>query len=87
MNKNSNQTHQAQARARVHTGGDAPGGARMARTSCYTCTMHPGIVRDASHECPQCGATLIPMNQAIVRAAIALRSLSVITRSLRRYPV
>lgn len=87
MNMNSNLTHQAQARAHLHKRNDAPGASRSAGTTLYTCTMHPDIVRGAPQECPQCRATLIPMNQAIVRAAIALRSLSAATRALRLYPV
>ncbi|MGP1678482.1 MAG: heavy metal-binding domain-containing protein [Burkholderiales bacterium] len=84
---NSNPSYQAQARAHPHTRFDAPGAARLARTTLYTCPMHSEIVRDAPSECPHCGATLIPMRQAIVRAARALRSLTEVTRALRLYPV
>ena len=87
VNRNSNPSHQAQAHAHLHTRFDAPGAARLTQTTRYTCPMHPEIVRDAPTECPHCGATLIPMHQAIARAAMALRSLSALTRALRLYPV
>lgn len=87
MNMNPNPSHQAQARERLHTSFDAPDAVRRTRTTCYTCPTHAEVVRDAPQECAQCGATLIPMHQAIARAAMALRSLSAVTRALRLYPV
>lgn len=87
VNMNSNPSHQTQARAHLHTRYDAPGPARLARTTFYTCPIHPEIVRDAPKECPQCRATLIPMHQAIAHAAAALRSLSAVSRALRLYPM
>ena len=35
----------------------------------YTCPMHSEIVRDAPGSCPKCGMTLIPIPEAISRAA------------------
>lgn len=84
---NTNLSPDVQARAHSHARFDAPAAAPSARTTLYTCSMHSEIVRDAPNECPHCGATLIPMRQAIVRAAMALRSLSAVTRALRLYPV
>jgi hypothetical protein len=31
--------------------------------------MHPEIVRDVPGSCPKCGMTLIPMLEAVARAA------------------
>ena len=41
----------------------------------------------APQACPQCGITLIPTHRAILRAAMALRSLAAVTRALRLYRV
>ena len=79
---NSNLSHQPQAHNRLHTGFPPSGSG-----SSYICTMHPETASDTIQECPQCGTTLIPTHQAIAHAAMALRSLSAVTRALRLYPV
>mgnify|MGYP003945619375 CR=1 FL=1 len=35
----------------------------------YTCPMHAEIVRDAPGSCPKCGMTLVPIPEAVPRAA------------------
>lgn len=84
---NTNLSHDVQSRAHLNARFDAPDAARPARTTVFTCTIHSEIVRDEPNKCPHCGATLIPTRQAIVRAAMALRSLSAATRALRLYPL
>ncbi|VVE52308.1 copper-translocating P-type ATPase [Pandoraea cepalis] len=48
---------------------DAAQKAAAASGTRYTCPMHPEIVRDAAGSCPKCGMTLIPIRDAIPRAA------------------
>ena len=69
MKADVNHSHEAHARdhrdARS-TRADAAAGASGIR---YTCPMHPEIVRDAPGSCPKCGMTLIPIREAVPRAA------------------
>ncbi|HEV2009189.1 MAG TPA: copper-translocating P-type ATPase, partial [Burkholderiales bacterium] len=52
-----------------HAGSTPPGAAPGASSTRYTCPMHPEIVRDVPGSCPKCGMTLIPILEAIPRAA------------------
>jgi len=53
------------------------------RTTLYTCAVHAEITLKSPGRCPECGAQLIPIRQAIARAATALRSLYALTKVLR----
>ena len=69
MKADVNRSHQAHAHDNGHTGSAPPGLALGAGSTRYTCPMHPEIVRDAPGTCPKCGMTLIPILEAIPRAA------------------
>jgi P-type Cu+ transporter len=69
MNPNLNNAHQAHAHADRHAASTPPNTAPVASSTRYTCPMHPEIVRDAPGSCPRCGMTLIPIPEAIPRAA------------------
>ncbi len=84
---NSNLSHQPQAHKRLHTGFLASDATSSASRTSYICMTHPETVSNSMQECTQCGATLIPTHQAIAHAAMALRSLSAVTRALRLHPV
>lgn len=83
MKTDLNHSRQVRARAHRHAGSASPGAAPSAKRTRFTCPMHPEIARDAPGECPECGMPLIPIFEAIARAAMALRSLSVVTNALR----
>lgn len=87
MNTDSNLSRQTWARAPVHAGFAPEGTAPSPNAIRYVCTTHAEIVSDAPNACPRCGSSLIPMHQAIAHAAVALRSLSAVTRALRLFPV
>lgn len=76
-------SHQTHAHAHLHAGTAALGVARPASRSRYTCPMHAKILGDVLGDCPECGMTLIPMHQAVARAAMELRSLSAVNKALR----
>lgn len=57
--------------------------ASLTGTKLYTCEVHAEIAHGSPGRCPECGAQLIPIRQAITRAAIALRSLYALTKALR----
>jgi hypothetical protein len=83
MKTGLNYSHQAHAHAHLHAGTAAPGVARLAGRSRYTCPMHAKILHDVPGDCPECGMTLIPIHQAVARAAMELRSLSAVNKALR----
>ncbi|MGP1680242.1 MAG: heavy metal-binding domain-containing protein [Burkholderiales bacterium] len=83
MKTNLNYSPQPHAHAHRRAGSALPAAAPLASSTRYTCPMHPEIARDESSGCPECGMTLIPIFEAIARAAMALRSLSVLTNALR----
>lgn len=87
MKTDQNLSHQVQAHAYPHTGFAPPSAVPLTSGTHYTCVMHPETEREAPQECPQCGATLIPTDQAVAHAAMALRSLSAAAQELRLYPV
>jgi hypothetical protein len=74
MKADLNHSHQAHAQAHRHSGSTPPGAAQVASGTRYTCPMHPEIVRDAPGSCPKCGMTLIPILEAIARAAVLSRA-------------
>ena len=83
MKTELNCSPQQRTHAHRHTGSAPPGAAPLASNTRYTCPMHPEIVRDAPGRCPECGITLTPIFEAIARAVMALRSLSVANNALR----
>jgi len=83
MKTDLNHSQQVHARAHRHAGSAAPDAVSLASITRYTCPMHPEMVRHAPGRCPKCGMTLTPIFEAIARAAMALRSLSVVTNALR----
>ena len=74
MKADLNHSHQTHAHAHRHMGSARPGAAPIAGSTRYTCPMHPEIVRDAPGSCPKCGMTLIPILEAIARAAVLSRA-------------
>ena len=83
MKTDLNHSHQVRAQTRQHSGFTPSGAAPLAGSTYYTCSMHPGMVRDAPGEYPGCGMTLMPKPEAIARAAMLLRSLSAVNNALR----
>lgn len=76
-------SQQWHAHARLPDGIAPFGAAPQASRTRYTCTAHPDTLSKGPNVCPQCGRSLLPVRQAIARAARALRSLSEVTRELR----
>ena len=61
----------SKASAHPHTDSAPRNTAPVASGTRYTCPMHPEIVRDAPGSCPKCGMTLVPILEAVARAAPA----------------
>lgn len=80
---NLNHSRQLYAHARPHAAFASQDAAPSARSTRYTCPMHPDILRDRPGRCPECGMTLTSIFEAIARAAMALRSLVAVTSALR----
>lgn len=83
MKTDLNYSSRTHAYAHLSVESAPPGAATLAGRTPYTCPMHPDTVRDAPGECPECGMTLIPIFEAITRAAMALKSLSAVSNALR----
>ena len=71
MSAEARHTHTPHTHVHGHAGSTPPGPASAASGTRYTCPMHPEIVRDAPGSCPKCGMTLVPMLEAVTRAAPA----------------
>jgi Cu+-exporting ATPase len=69
MKAEMNHSHHEHAHAHPHASSTPPDAAAASSGTRYTCPMHPDIVRDAPGSCPKCGMALIPMLDAIPRAA------------------
>ena len=69
MKADLNPSHEAHAHDHGHAGPNPPGTAPVVSGTRYTCPIHPEVVRDAPGSCPKCGMTLIPIREAIPRAA------------------
>ena len=67
--KHAHQMH-VHAQAHPHGGAAPPGAAPAASGTRYTCPMHPEIVQDGLGSCPKCGMTLMPIPEAVLRAAV-----------------
>ena len=83
MKTDLNHSHQVRARALRHTGFAPSGAAPLASSARCTRSTHPETVPDTRGDNPECGMTPIPIPEAIARAAMLLRSLSVVTNALR----
>jgi len=62
-------SHPAHPHEHGHSDSTPPPAVPGASGTRYTCPMHPEILRDAPGSCPKCGMTLIPIVEAIPRAA------------------
>ena len=69
MKAEMDHSHHGQAHVHPHASSTPPNAAAVSSNTRYTCPMHPDIVRDAPGSCPKCGMALIPMLDAIPRAA------------------
>ena len=63
MKKSMNLSYQASVQDHRHAGSTAQGGATATKSTRYTCTMHPEVIRDAPGSCPKCGMTLVPLRE------------------------
>ena len=69
MKAEMNHSHHEHAHVHAHASSTPPDVAAASSGTRYTCPMHPDIVRDAPGSCPKCGMALIPLLDAIPRAA------------------
>ena len=69
MNAELNHSHQAHAHDHPHAASTPDSAAPLSSSTRYTCPMHPEIVQDAPGSCPKCGMTLVPILEAVARAA------------------
>ena len=53
--------YQARMNDHLRAGATCSSATASTRSTRYTCSMHPEIVRDAPGKCPKCGMTLVPV--------------------------
>jgi len=83
MKTDLNYSPQRHARAHWRAGSASASAAPLASSARYTCSTQPETVHGAPTGYPEHDMPSIPIPETIARAAMLLRSLSVVTNALR----